>query len=163
MKTLLTSKKVLIVLLAAILLVVSPAVADTLKGQVEEQIHQTEVSAKQEDTPVIEVKERGGEVPIGVLGATIDNDTGRILKVYPASALNTYGVRDGDTILKVNGRPFNFRTIRRHCTGRPGQLVNIEVRKAGQIHIYEVPLVDARRLQTHHSYFRQQAEKTRRW
>jgi signal transduction histidine kinase len=73
------------------------------------------------------------------------NHPSMIYKVYPGSAAETGGVQAGDTILQMNGQPFNPRhlslQIRRM---QVGQLLNLELDRDNQRYIVNIPLVSVR-------------------
>lgn len=105
-----------------------------------------EVTVKIEPAaPVIEVQDQR---TLGVLGATVDMDSGVILKVFQGSDLLNWQVRKGDQIVGINGRSYTPIRLFQECKGVPGNTVSlrIAVTRDGVTRLinYPITLVDVK-------------------
>jgi signal transduction histidine kinase len=72
----------------------------------------------------------------------LTRDPSVIYQVIPGSGAEEAGVRDGDLIRRMNGRPFNPEHLSRQIRGmQVGQLLPLELERGGQRFQVKVPLV----------------------
>jgi C-terminal processing protease CtpA/Prc len=80
--------------------------------------------------------ERGGNASPGTIGASFENQGGAVTIsfVVSNSPASEAGLTIGDEVIQVDGRPVeNALAVYSMVNGKPGDIVNLSVRRQGQV------------------------------
>jgi len=105
---------------------------------------QTSVMLPAAQTQNLSADVNHGQFVQGVLGCLIA-PWGSILKVFPGSDLNNFGIHRLDRIIAFDGhRLLNTFSFVNYCVGPPGSVINLSIKHDGQVVTIPVKRTDAR-------------------